>query len=84
MAAVALAIRLYRADHGGAWPASLGELVPAYLPAIPIDPLASNGSPLHYVQDAPGWEVSAGCRGRRRVCDPAAGGGAVHAGADCL
>lgn len=49
MAAVALAVRLYRLDHGGAWPASLQELVPRYLPAVPLDPLAAGDKPLGYV-----------------------------------
>lgn len=47
-AAVALAVRLYRLDHGGAWPASLDALVPAYLPAVPADPFATDGEPLRY------------------------------------
>jgi hypothetical protein len=37
LAAVALAIRLYRADHGD-WPRALQQLVPNYLPAVPADP----------------------------------------------
>lgn len=37
MTAVSLAAQLYRADYGR-WPAALEELVPAYLPAIPLDP----------------------------------------------
>lgn len=50
MAAVALAVRLYRLDHAGQWPASLGELVPDYLPSVPLDPFSPGGNkPLGYV-----------------------------------
>jgi hypothetical protein len=48
MAAVALAVRLYRADHGGEWPRTLGELVPTYLPSVPADPFDPRGGPLRY------------------------------------
>jgi hypothetical protein len=48
-AAIALAIRLYRADHQEAWPATLAELVPAYLPAVPDDPFAPTPSPIGYI-----------------------------------
>jgi hypothetical protein len=43
---VALALRAYRLEHG-VYPATLEELVPAYLPDIPADPFALSG-PLHY------------------------------------
>jgi len=43
---VSLALHAYRADHGQ-YPASLKELVPAYLRAIPNDPFAVQG-PLLY------------------------------------
>lgn len=46
LAATALAIRLYQLDHGGARPATLDALVPAYLPAVPTD--AVDGRPLRY------------------------------------
>ncbi len=36
----------YRRAHG-AWPASLSELVPGYLPSVPLDPF--DGKPLRYV-----------------------------------
>ena len=39
LAAAALAIRLFELDHGRR-PDSLDELVPDYLPAIPLDPMA--------------------------------------------
>lgn len=45
-AATALAIRLYAADHDGKRPQTLTELVPTYLPAVPID--AIDGQPLRY------------------------------------
>jgi len=48
MSAVSLAVQLYRADHGY-WPPSLEALVPKYLPAVPVDPMAPNGRPLGYV-----------------------------------
>lgn len=58
MAAVALAVRLYRADHAGAWPRALAELVPAYLPAMPADPYAADGRPLAYLPVGPAWNVT--------------------------
>ncbi len=51
VAAVALAIALYRSDHQGAWPATLDELVPAYLSALPSDPLATTEQPIGYSQE---------------------------------
>lgn len=39
----------------GAWPASLGDLVPAYLDAAPLDPI--DGAPLRYVRHAEGVTV---------------------------
>jgi hypothetical protein len=47
MAGVALAIRLYDIDHGRR-PATLDELVPRYLPAVPQDPFASDGRKIGY------------------------------------
>jgi hypothetical protein len=46
MAAVALAANLFRADHHR-WPNTLDELVPAYLPSVPLDPFAE-GEPIGY------------------------------------
>lgn len=46
-AATALAIRLYAADHAGQLPATLSELVPTYLPTLPLDPFTSD-KPLGY------------------------------------
>lgn len=47
-AAIALAIRLYRIDHGEQYPPSLVDLVPTYLPGPPVDPMAGDGRPLGY------------------------------------
>jgi hypothetical protein len=49
LAAVALAVRLYRVDHDGQFPPSLEALVPAYLPEVPVDPAAPDGRPLKYL-----------------------------------
>ena len=49
LAAVSVAAQLYRADHSGEWPQTLDALVPRYLPAVPIDPLAGAGQPLQYL-----------------------------------
>jgi hypothetical protein len=53
LAAVALAMRLYALDQGGRRPQTLSELVPAYLPSLPRDPMAAGGMALRYV---PGGE----------------------------
>ena len=51
MAATALAIRLYEVDLGRR-PASLDQLVPEYLPAVPADPFSADDQPLRYAPDA--------------------------------
>ena len=51
MAATAVAIRLYEWDHGRR-PATLDELVPKYLPAVPADPFTADGSPIRYLPEA--------------------------------
>jgi hypothetical protein len=56
-AVIALAIRLYRFDHGGNWPRDLNELTPAYLPAIPTDPFSPTDSPFRYKPDAAGGPI---------------------------
>ncbi|HEY7088549.1 MAG TPA: hypothetical protein VH518_10700 [Tepidisphaeraceae bacterium] len=48
LAAVCLAVRMYRVDHGDAFPPNLAGLVPDYLPSVPIDPMSPTGSPLGY------------------------------------
>jgi len=47
-AAMALAIRLYRFDHGGKWPESLSQLIPQYLPRIPVDPFSPTVASILY------------------------------------
>lgn len=56
-----IAIARYRLAHNGALPASLGELVPAYLPAIPQDPI--DAKPLRY-DAARGrlWSIGMDCK----------------------
>jgi len=52
LAATALAIRLFVIDHIGAFPRSLNELVPSYLPAVPMDPMAVGNRPIGYLPRA--------------------------------
>ncbi|HEY8751968.1 MAG TPA: hypothetical protein VIM11_28560 [Tepidisphaeraceae bacterium] len=47
-AAIRLAIRMYRVDHGGSYPDTLARLAPAYLPGVPVDPFAADGRPMTY------------------------------------
>lgn len=47
-AAIDLATQLYRNDTGHS-PSSLSDLVPAYLPTIPADPMADEDRPLRYM-----------------------------------
>jgi hypothetical protein len=56
-AVIALAIRLWRFDHAGRWPASLDELAPQYLAAVPVDPMSPTGAPFHFKLDAPGGAI---------------------------
>lgn len=51
MAATALAVRLYEAEHGRR-PAALADLVPDYLPAVPDDLFAADGLTVGYRPDA--------------------------------
>ena len=46
--AILLALRLYAVDHSENLPATLGELVPKYLPSVPADPIAQNAPPMGY------------------------------------
>jgi hypothetical protein len=48
LAAAAIAVRLYELDHHRR-PASLDELVPEYLPYVPIDTFSPTGEPILYV-----------------------------------
>ena len=52
---VALALEHFRLDSGGALPASLGELVPKHLAAVPADPFT--GQPLIYIRNGKGYVV---------------------------
>lgn len=52
MAATALAIRLFELDHGRR-PERLNQLVPEYLPALPVDPFADAGGTFGYRPDGP-------------------------------
>lgn len=49
LAATALAIRMYAVDHEAKLPARLDDLVPRYLPAVPLDPMLADGSILKYI-----------------------------------
>jgi hypothetical protein len=51
LAATVLAIRLYEIDKGRR-PETLDQLVPDYLPAVPLDPMVAGGQPLRYRADA--------------------------------
>jgi hypothetical protein len=51
MTAAALAMRLYATDHGGKRPAKLEDLVPQYLPVVPLDPFAPTPQALRYIND---------------------------------
>jgi hypothetical protein len=50
LAATALAIRWYASDHDGKRPGALKDLVPKYLPDVPLDPMA-DAKPLQYKND---------------------------------
>jgi hypothetical protein len=52
IAAATLAVRLFAIDHDGQLPARLEDLVPAYLPAVPTDPMAVSDRPMGYHADA--------------------------------
>ena len=51
----ALAVERFRAAHGGALPASLAALVPAYLREVPLDPFT--GRPIVYTSSPSGYAV---------------------------
>jgi type II secretory pathway pseudopilin PulG len=48
-----LALRAYLLDHGR-YPATLDELIPGYLPSLPIDPF-TDGAPLKYRTTSSGY-----------------------------
>ena len=64
MAATALALRLYEVDHG-ARPGSLSDLVPEYLPTLPLDPFDPAARSLQYLPEGAGARLySVGKDGR--------------------
>lgn len=70
--AVQLALHAYKLYHG-AYPPSLSALVPAYLPAVPVDNF-TRGHPLQYRLSAPGYtlySVGPDCNddGGKPICD---------------
>ena len=46
--ATILAMRLYAEDHDGQYPQALSQLVPKYLPDLPLDPMAAHNRPMLY------------------------------------
>jgi hypothetical protein len=64
LAMTAVALRRHRLEHG-TYPPSLDALVPAYLPALPIDPFT--GRPIDYKTAGAGFELAAQVRGYRGV-----------------
>lgn len=49
--ATVLALQWYRSDHNGRYPETLEELIPDYLPRLPMDRY-NPGAPLRYMADA--------------------------------
>lgn len=54
--ATELAIRAYRRDRYGL-PQQLADLVPKYLPEVPLDPWSTSGEPLRYHRDGQNYSV---------------------------
>jgi len=54
LARAAVALARYKSDNG-AYPSSLAELAPEYLPQIPIDPC--DGTPLKYTPNGKGYTI---------------------------
>ena len=52
VAAIRIAIRLYRIDHDGRYPDTLSALVPEYLPFHLTDPFAADNRPISYRPDS--------------------------------
>jgi len=63
LARSAIALRRYRADHGG-YPGDLEALVPDYLDAVPIDPFS--GAPPVYAVEGRGFRLASTADGRVR------------------
>jgi hypothetical protein len=55
VAQTALAIERYRLSHDGASPENLNALIPAFLPAVPVDPF--DGQPLRFQRRHSGYVV---------------------------
>lgn len=53
LAAAALAVRWYAAEHDGRLPARLDDLVPRYLSTMPADPMLAAPAILRYTPDRP-------------------------------
>lgn len=51
ISAISLAWQLYRMDHDGQAPKTLDELVPVYLPFVPMDPFMDYRKPIGYWPD---------------------------------
>jgi len=62
-ARIVVAVELYEREHAERLPPSVGDLVPAYLPAAPIDPFS--GRPLRLVGDRRAYTVYSVGRNRR-------------------
>ena len=56
MARTALAVERWRLKHDGKLPANLGELVPDYLPSLPLDPY--DGQPVKLKPLPKGFAIS--------------------------
>jgi len=52
----AIGVELYRRTHGGALPATIGEIVPEHLDAVPLDP--ATGQPLRYTRDGSSYSLT--------------------------
>jgi hypothetical protein len=62
LTSTAIALREFRLEHG-AYPAALGELVPTYLKALPLDPYTDK--PAEYRRDGSGFVVRAAIPSRK-------------------
>jgi hypothetical protein len=69
LAATALALRAYEVDHGER-PATLDALIPDYLGAVPLDPLAAAGTPIGYVEAVTPEVDPTASRGSGRFATP--------------
>ena len=80
-ARVAVAVERYRRDHMDAMPERLDELLPAYLPALPVDPYS--GAPVRLHAEPRGFSAySIGSDGRDDTGDVVAASGSAAAPRD--